>query len=285
MTTDTAIEAAQVADEAQTTSDPVTDAKPESEAQEGEVVKTEGEPELSEVEKAKAEAKAAFEKRIARQTAANRDQQRQLQEAKARIAELEKLSQSIKPLDDKPNQDNFETFEEFTDALADWKLAQKEKAKGEEANKGKTVEDQVKAQVEFEKKRLEFETRENAFRSREPEYEKHAAVVNKFLGLADPKSETYQAFGQTVASSERAPELINYLGKNPQEIVEMFHMTPYELKDRLDEIIDTFADAPKATPRELPAPPNAVKGSTRVSKSPDQMSGRELVDRYLKGKV
>lgn len=283
MTTDTAIEAAQVADEAQTTSDPVADVKPESEAPEGEVVKTEGEIELTEVEKAKAEAKAAFEKRIARQTAANRDQQRQLQEAKARIAELEKLSQS-KPLDDKPNQDNFETLEEFTDALADWKLAQKEKAKGDEANKGKTVEDQVKAQVEFEKKRLEFETRENAYRANTPEYDQNAAVVNKFLGLANPQSESYQVFGQAVASSERAPELINYLGKNPQEIVEMFHMTPYELKDRLDEIIDTLADAPKATPRDLPAPPNAVKGSTRVSKSPDQMSGRELVDRYLKGK-
>ena len=100
-------------------------------------------------------------------------------------------------------------------------------------------------------------------------------------------------------NAENPPALINYLGANPKEIMTLFNaQTPVEVQFALEDIIEKLGgttqtasgeadDEPVAqTPKALPVPPSAIKtGTTKVNKTPDQMTGRELLNKYAKGKI
>lgn len=243
-------------------------------------------PELSEADKAK----IAFEKRIARQTAANRDQQRQLQEekrlreaAEKRIADYEAKSN---PLADKPKPEDFESQEEYTDKLADWKLAQKEKER-EQKTKEPNIDQIVEQKLKVKETELKFRTKEQAFSAKTPEYEKSAQVVNGLLKHVDPNHPSTQAFSSVLMNAPNPPELIHYLGTHPDVAIGLMNMSPFEIQDQLGVIIDQLSDAPmpvanggdEPIPEALPAPPSPLKGSAKAPKSPDKMSGKELLER------
>lgn len=285
MTTETA-PVAEVAPQAQEPSQPATEVNKEAEAPQ----------EQSTVEHDPAEAKRLIEaqnKKIARQQAANREQFRQFEEAKRKIAEYEaKLAASSKSPDDKPNPDNFDDTEAYAEALADWKLAQKDKAKAEETKQPdpKTL---IEQQVQWELKAKDFKTKEAAFMASHPEYVENAKTVEHFLGLAKKNDPRFEKFSTVLMNAESPAALINYLGENPKEILNLFNAeTPLDVQDSLEAIIEKIG-APtnigdeegslSPAPKALPEPPRGLKsGTTKVNKTPDQMSGRELLNKYAK---
>lgn len=269
-------EPVQVAEIAQEPSNPVTEVK-----------ETEASPEAK---PEKSQEQIAFEKRIARQTAANKETNRQLQEARTRIAELEAQTAKANPLADKPNQDNFDTLEEYAEALADWKIEQRSKEVKEPS-----VEDKVSDALKVKEAELSFRTKEEAFRASNPDYDKATQVVNGLLKYVDPNSDGTKAFATTLMNAPNPPALVHYLGTNPSEAIAMMQMSAFEIQDRLGMIIDQL-DAPKAAssnnaeePEEeqlkappLPAPPSALKsGNAKASKSMEDMSGKELLARFM----
>lgn len=281
MTTETAPVAEQVAPQAQEPSNPVTEVNQTTEAPNGD----EGKPALSEAEKII----EAQNKKIARQQAANREQQRQFEEARKRIAEYEaKLAAKPDPLADKPNPDQFDTDDAYADALADWKIAQREKAKAEEP-KQPDVEKIAEQKAQWKLKEIDFNAKQESFRKENPNYDNNAQVVNQFLGLAKKDDPRFAAFSTVLMNAENPPALINYLGENPKEIMALFSaQTPLEVEFALEGIVEklgvkTNADETAQTPSALPTPPSAIKtGTTKVNKTPDQMSGRELLNKYAK---
>lgn len=224
--------------------------------------------EKSEVDKLK----EAYEKRIARQTAANRELQRRYEGIKA---EAEKYaSKPQDPAQGRPDQDDFSSIEEYAEALADWKADQKEKAKAAEQGEQKTVEERAKELMEFEKRKLDFSAREEAFRAKEPGYDKAAAVVNTMMQVADHKNPSFNAFATVVLNAPDSPALINYLGNNPAEIVDMFGKSPFEVEDKLLTIIDSLNNsAPRNEPKrpDLPEPPSSLKGASSIKTDPMKM--------------
>jgi len=244
-------------------------------------------PEQSEKPPEKTPDQIAFEKRIARQTAANRETNRQLQEARNRIAELEKATAKADPLADKPHIDNFDTPEEYAEALADWKLDQKTNAPKEPS-----VEDKVQQELKRKEFETTFQQKEADFRKSAPDYDKSTEVVNGLLKYVDPNHPSTQAFSTTLLNAPNPPALVHYLGQNPREAIALMSMDPFEIQDRLGVIIDQLAEtAPVQAGKtetlapNLPTPPSALKtGSTKVNKSVEEMSGRELLNRYAKGK-
>lgn len=285
MTTDSAVTTAtQVATPAQEPSNPVTEVNKDTEAPQ-EAVEAK---EPTEAEKAQ----KAFEKRIARQTAANRESQRQLQEARAKLAEYEAKLAATKPLDDKPSPDNFEDHEAYTDALADWKLAQKEKAAAEKA-KEPNVDEIVEQKLKQKEMEISFKAKEDEFRKATPDYDQATSVVNGLLAHVSPNHPSTQAFATELLNAPNPPALVHYLGTHPQEAIAMMRMSPAEIQDQMGVIIDKLTDAQTSTtaavadgetivPKAaLPKPPSSLQGSTRVNKSPDQMTGRELLDKYM----
>lgn len=240
-------------------------------------------PEPTESDKQK-----AYERRIARQTAANRQTQRQFEEERAaRLAVEKRLAEyeAKQPLADKPSKDNFDTEDEYTDALVDWKLAQKEK----EASKPKepSVEDRVKQELASKEFEQTFRQKEEAFKATTPDYEKATQVVNGLLKYADPNHDSTKAFSTTLLNAPNPPAIIHYLGTHPDEAIAMMTMSPFEIQDRLGIIIDGL-DAPKQTASEetdeapskqadLPKPPSSLTGAAKVSKPLYEKSGEDIV--------
>lgn len=252
--------------------------------------------EQSTVEIDPVEAKKTIEaqnKKIARQQAANREQQRQFEDARKKIADYEaKLAAKPDAIADKPNPDQFDTDDDYADALADWKIAQREKAKAEET-KQPDVEKLASDKAKWMLKEQEFNGKQESFRKENPNYDSNAQVVNQFLGLANKNDPRFAAFSTVLMNAENPPALINYLGENPKEIMALFNaQTPLEVEFALEGIVEKLGVSHTAgegepdsvqTPKALPTPPSAIKtGTTKVNKSPDQMSGRELLNKYAK---
>lgn len=269
--------AEQVAVPVQEPSAPSTDAKPQDEAPEGaESQKPEGEAD---------KLKQAYEKRIARQTAANRDQQRLLEEARKRIAEFEEKLKTAQPADNKPKPEDFESQEEYTDKLADWKLLQKEKEREEKA-KEPNIEEIRQTERKRVETELKFRAKEDEFRKNTPDYDKATQVVNGLLKHVDPNHPSTQAFSSILMNAPNPPALIHHLGTHPDVAIALMQMSPFEIQDQLGMIIDQL-DAPtpvanggdEPTPEALPAPPTPLKGAAKAPKHPDKMDGKELLER------
>lgn len=233
-------------------------------------------------------------KRVDRMRAALGTTERQLQEekrlreaAEKRIADYEAKTN---PLADKPNPDNFEDHEKYTDALADWKLAQKEKAKEEKA-KEPNVDEIVAQKLKEKEVETSFRAKEQEFRKQNPGYDRATGVVNGLLKHVDPNHPSTQAFSSVLLNSPNPPALVHYLGTHPDVAIELMQMSPFEIQDRLGTIIDELdapkppQDGPEEEPAEaLPVPPNPVQtGTSKPRKTPAQImndpkaSGKDLL--------
>ena len=289
MTTEIAAPAVEVAPQAQEPSSPTQDVNKEVEAPQGQA------EDIDPVEAKKII--AAQNKKIERQQAANREQKRQFEDARARIAEYEqKLAAKPDPIADKPNPDNFDTTEDYADALADWKNDQKAKETAEKA-KEPDVEKLADQKAQWKLKEIDFNSKQDSFRKENPNYDNNAQVVNQFLALAKKDDPRFGTFSTILMNAENPPALINYLGENPKEIMTLFNaQTPVEVQFALEDIIEKLGQKTASgeddgepetnsvaqTPKALPEPPSALKvGATKVNKAPDQMSGRELLNKYM----
>lgn len=276
MSEEVAAPAVEVAPQAQEPSQPTTDVNTEVETPQGE-----GKPEKTPQE-------LAFEKRIARQTAANRETQRQLQEERAqreavqkRLAEYE----ARKPLDDKPSKDDFDNEDDYIDAVADWKINQKAKAA---EKKEPNIDEIVEQRLKVKEQETAFRTKEENFRKENPNYDDATVVVNGLMANVNPNHPSTKAFAQVLLTAPNPPALIHYLGTHPAEAVKMLQMNPFEITDALGEIIDNklaptakVNNDPAEIPEALPKPPSAIRGSVKVNKTPEQMTGRELLEKYM----
>jgi hypothetical protein len=233
-----------------------------------------------------------FEKRDARQRKALTEQQRQLQAAQDRIREIEEKLKATEPRDNKPNQDDFDDTEAYADALAEYKLAQREKAKTEESKKP-DLDKVVDQNVQLKLKEADWKQKEAEFIKVTPDYEQNAQTVNQFLALANKNDPRFQAFSTAILNAENAPALINYLGANPKEIMNLFNaQTPLDVEFALEGMLEKLGAAQpvdgqqEAQPKAiLPPPPKSVQGNAKVAKSEKDMTGRELLNIYhAKGK-
>jgi hypothetical protein len=226
--------------------------------------------EKSEVDKLK----EAYEKRIARQTAANRELQRRYEGIKA---EAEKYaSKPQDPAQGRPDQDDFSSIEEYAEALADWKADQKEKAKAAEQGEQKTVEERARELMEHRLFEAEFLKKEQAFREKEPGYDKAAENINIVLdsGIIDKKHPSFQTFVSALMNAPDSPALINYLGNNISEVLGLLSKGPFEVEDKLLTIIDSLnSGAPKTEQKrpDLPEPPSSLKGASSIKTDPMKM--------------
>lgn len=174
-------------------------------------------------------------KRLNRVRAALGDKERQMQSMAQKIADLEK---AVKPvIADKPVSDNFNSPEEYADALADWKISQKEKEKADSA-KQPNPEQIAQNAREFERKAITFKAKEAEHMKSNPGYEKAASVVNTFVNLMDKNTPSFMEFEKVVFESDKAPALIQFLGENPIEIAKLTKLAPEEVRFGLEDIIE-----------------------------------------------
>lgn len=169
--------------------------------------------------------------------------------------------QHTQAADDRPTLEQFDFDQErYMDALADWKLDQRE-SKRQAAERAQTIQ---KTLAE----------KESAFIAENPDYE---AVAK------DPTLPITREMAELMFEAENPPAIAYYLGKNPEEAAEISRMTPLaqaraigRIEAKLSAPPAPAAPPPPPTPvSKAPAPVATLKPSASVSKPLEEMSMAE----------
>jgi hypothetical protein len=197
-----------------------------------------------------------IKKRIAKATA--------IAERKASKAYAEKLEQlAVKPqvqpqevkAEGKPKLDQFETVEEYVEAVADWKMQthQQNQARQTEEQRIKQFQGEVQAKAAHV-----FELAEQ-----DPEFDNE---VFETLPVSDP-----MAFA--IMDSDIAPKLMVYLTKNPEEVDRITKLSPARQAAEIGKLESKLSVVEKVKPSGAPAPikPVGSRGGA-ASGNPAEMS-------------
>jgi hypothetical protein len=166
----------------------------------------------------------------------------------------------------KPSADQFKDYGEYVEALADWKADQKVS----EALKARDNETaQSAAQRVQETKAQTFVERQAAAKTSIPDYD---AVV----GAADVPIAPH--LGEAILDSDKGPELVYHLAKNPAEAARLSAMSPLAAARELGRIEATLGQqaAPAKPVTKAPAPMKPTAGGgTSATTDPSRMSHEE----------
>lgn len=157
--------------------------------------------------------------------------------------------------DGKPTLDKYETLEAFYEALADWKLDQREKTKAATAEADKAKESAAAAQKVWN-------DRETTFKAEHADYD----------GLIDevqiPKTASVPAIQQALIESEIGPAILYDLAKNPDELKRIAGLSPASAVKEIGKIEARLAEkkAPEKPQQKLSnAPPPAARVGERTA--------------------
>jgi len=153
--------------------------------------------------------------------------------------------------DGPPKRENFETFEGYLEAKADYQLAQR-------------LED-VAQRAE---QRKQQETIESFERTWEQRIQSEAAKDDEFEGYIDRVgTKISQLAGVAIKDTDKGVEIVRYLGENPDELKRLSQLNPAAQVREIGKIEARFEAPAKAKPSVSKAPPpiTPVSGSAGLS--------------------
>ena len=175
--------------------------------------------------------------------------QRELAEERARNASQQPAVKTENL--NKPQLTDYKTYDEYNEALTDWKVDQKLKSRDEEAKKQKEAEKQREATSTWEKK----------VDALGDEYADYEEVVGQYRDY-----HVNPAITQVLAESDIGPQLAYYLAKNPDKLEEINNKTPYAVAKEMAKI-EASLNQPSVKVSKSPAPIRPVKGSSKSTVS------------------
>ena len=249
-------------------------------ADEGQEVVTQGtEQDAETVEDSEREAEKVtdnVQKRFDKLTYERRQAERKLaqshEEKQELIARIEALEKSAQPKAEQPNPDNFDTHEEFIEALTDWKLEQK-LGKQQEENEKKAAEQAQQAQMA--KVRETFEAREAEFSADKSDYLPVVENLSSQLAQTQKNAEIINE----IVNRDDGPALLYALGQNMEKAAEVFDLQSSFAIDRLNSVAESLKPQEQPESKQpLPKPPSPVKSKGTAHKDPDKMTPDEWLD-------
>jgi len=164
----------------------------------------------------------------------------------------------------KPTVDQFASYEEFTEAVADYKVTQILTQREEETQR-------QRAQYEAMTQREAFDARTRAFEAEAPDF--RAVAYNPSLPVSD-------AMAQAIQSSDMGPALLYHLGKSPELAAQIAAMSPYQAAMRLGRL-EAQLSAPQAKRNSGAPPPIDPLGGGHEGVSADIYNERLTDEQYF----
>lgn len=221
-----------------------------------------------------------MQKRINRQTAANKREAEQRQAAEQRIKALEdQLAASVQDAGDgAPNEDDYNTYEEYQSAVVDHQVKTKlEAAQREQAQQ--RLETEQRQQMESAQKA--FNVKEEAFRAENPDYNERATVYDEVAkdliarkGVGDP---TISSISNLIMHTDHAPAIIHELGSNPDLMEDIANMSPVDAMREMFKLEESVKGRKPKKTQAKPTPIKSLSGKSTPKKDPTKMSGAELL--------
>lgn len=166
--------------------------------------------------------------------------------------------------DDKPKSENFETHAEYLEALTDWKVDQREKAK-----EAKQRETEVKTQ---------FQKQEESFRAKVAEFKKEQSDYDEVIAdfIEEHGDITFSpGLHELIMTSDLGPAIAYELAKNKEELDRINALSPLvaareigKLELRLSKDSESSKKPEiKTTKAPPPLKPVGGNGSAKIAKS------------------
>lgn len=174
----------------------------------------------------------------------------------------------------KPTQRDDETYAEYYERLADWKLDEREKAK-------ELKQREASLKTEFADKQKQYATKADEFKATTPDFDD---VINSYDG---PLTAPMQ---QALLDSDLGPQIAYYVAQHPEEGEAMAQMGVLALNKAIGRIearleSSTVDTAPKPTPKVSKAPPPidpVGKSAVTSSYDPHRSKGADDHAEYMK---
>ena len=210
--------------------------------------------------------KGGWVRKIERLEAQLEESDRRYQEALDRLAGKTAGTETAPPVADgsKPKLENFKTYEEFNEALVDWKIAQRDAAKDQHQT-ATTLEGRYNQSVEITK-------------AAHPDYDE---VMNENADVViDTNPQRVADIKQAIYEMDNGSEVVYHLAKNPEIVEDLKRMSIHRAIAELGRISASLdvssAPAPKKTRSAAPAPITPVSGATATTPGdPSKMSPAE----------
>lgn len=173
-----------------------------------------------------------------------------------------------KPSDEKPNPDKFESYDEYVEALTDWKADQREKAREAKEREKSLISEQ--------------ESKTQAVRQASIEFAKeHEDFNERIQDLND--IEMSLAVQDALLNSENAPALMYELAKDPDHFEKICQMPAGRAYREIGKVEARLESSSKETkeeqPKKITKAPQPLKGlnskTAQASKSLDDMDYEE----------
>lgn len=184
-----------------------------------------------------------------------------------------RVETKAQPQDGKPKPDDFETIAEYTDALVDWKEAQREKA--QEAN--------AQAQT-LQSKLQKHEDRVKSFKEQAPDFD---LAVQEFATY-HPNVRINQALADLVLDSELSAPLAYDLFKNPDVLIRLNSMPPAQaareigkMESRIERTIEEKKAQSKIQTKSNAPTPLSPIGSSNAGASAQKSIYEMTPDEYM----
>ena len=206
------------------------------------------------------------QKRIDRAVREKYEAQTEARMLKERVAALEAQSQPQRKVvdTDEPRIDNFNNFDEYVAAKAEYIAGKKIESTLSERDKRQSVERETTERtktVESWNKRVAAATAEM------PDFEE--VITSSDVPMTQPMQ-------QAIMESEFGPKLAYYLANHPDEAQDIADMSPIGAIRTLGRIEERLANAkPEVKPTDTPPPIKPIGARATVAKDPGKMSDAE----------
>lgn len=170
--------------------------------------------------------------------------------------------EEVKAATAKPELKDFTTYEDWVEALTDWKADQRVTAKFDEDRKSREVAAKT-SEVDKANKEIEhiWMERVNESKKLHDDYEKVA--FNKDLPI-----KSGSVVDRWILESEHGPEVLYYLGSKPDELTRINSLGQVSQARELTKIESDFEKAPAKKITKAPPPPAQVNGNGTISNDP-----------------
>jgi len=188
---------------------------------------------------------------------ADQERQERIEWQKRAMGEQKPIVQATKP-----TVEQYGTYEDFMEALSDWKVEQR--LASERAEREQQAQRETTA-----KKAMTYQERVQKAISKYEDYEQ-IAHGNHWTPTPDMRD--------AILESEMGPDLAYYLGNNPDEAIRISGLSPAAQNRELGKLEVKLSHPPKPQPTKAPAPIEPSGSKAKAQKSPADMSDHEFAE-------
>ncbi|HKZ01523.1 MAG TPA: hypothetical protein VJ180_04750 [Pyrinomonadaceae bacterium] len=204
---------------------------------------------------------SGYLKKINKLTWQRAEARRQLVAARA---EAEALRAKLIPKPEvtgKPESSKFNSYEEYLEALADWKVEQRQSERDQKSHKETSERERTER---MRKLAMSFEERAEKIREK---YQDFDEVTNPILH--DDDVQTSQGMAEAIFESDVGPELLYFLGNNPKEFERIAKLGDLAAAREIGKLEAKLPDVVKPV-TAAPAPIAPVKPKSQASEAPSE---------------